>query len=173
MKILKKAAAAIGLVGALALVGACGTEDATTPTSSHHSSSPHSSSAHPSHSSAPAPEGDGTPSTTPHTNPPHTNPPQTAPSHSPAARDDDPGGKPCTDQSGAPGHYVWDQSGNQWICEITGDAPRAGGHAPASQTPAARDNGGDPGGSPCTNQSGAHGTYIWSDSTNQWVCKIS
>ena len=31
---------------------------------------------------------------------------------------------------------------------------------------------GDPGGSPCTDQNGAKGTYIWSPSTNQWVCKI-
>lgn len=39
-------------------------------------------------------------------------------------RDDDPGGSPCTDQSGAPGHYIWSDSSNQWVCEITGDAPR-------------------------------------------------
>ncbi|WP_448222269.1 hypothetical protein [Gordonia iterans] len=39
--------------------------------------------------------------------------------------DDDPGGHPCTDQSGAPGHLVPEtRTGGQWICEITGDAPR-------------------------------------------------
>jgi hypothetical protein len=36
----------------------------------------------------------------------------------------DPGGKPCTDQSGAPGHYVPNDDSTGWICQITGDAPR-------------------------------------------------
>lgn len=38
-------------------------------------------------------------------------------------------GAPCTDQSGAPGYYIWenpDKSAyhNNLICNITGDAPR-------------------------------------------------
>lgn len=38
-------------------------------------------------------------------------------------RDDDPGGQPCTDQNGAPGHYIATDEGS-FVCEITGDAPR-------------------------------------------------
>lgn len=38
-------------------------------------------------------------------------------------RDDDPGGHPCTDQSGAPGHYIPTDEGS-FVCEITGDAPQ-------------------------------------------------
>ncbi|NDK88202.1 hypothetical protein GYA93_01185 [Gordonia desulfuricans] len=82
------------------------------------------------------------------------------------ARDDDPGGHACTDQSGAPGKYVWDNTGNQWICEITGDAPRV---TTTTKSPVRDD---DPGGHACTDQSGATGTYIWAESTQQWVCQI-
>ncbi|MCS5479596.1 hypothetical protein NYP18_07985 [Corynebacterium sp. YIM 101645] len=38
--------------------------------------------------------------------------------------DGDPGGHPCTDQSGAPGHYIYSDSSSIWVCEITGDAPQ-------------------------------------------------
>lgn len=109
--------------------------------------------------------------TTPHHTTPHSaTPPRTSP------RDDDPAGHSCTDQNGAPGTYIWSDSSNQWVCQITGDAPRANpGGVTTSQRPASprsAGNGGDPGGSPCTNQDGAHGTYIWAESTNQWVCQI-
>jgi hypothetical protein len=49
--------------------------------------------------------------------------PTTAPGNG-GTQDGDPGGKPCNDQSGAPGHYIPDESGSGWICEITGNAPR-------------------------------------------------
>jgi len=92
---------------------ACSSSDKdSTPTSSSSSSatsSPATSSASTTHQ-APAPV------TTTHNNP--------APQTTTPVRDDDPGGKPCTDQSGAPGHYIWSDSSNQWVCEITGDAPR-------------------------------------------------
>lgn len=68
---------------------------------------------------------------------PKETPKETAPAEEPAAttpaeqakptpqpqQDDDPGGHPCTDQSGAPGHLIPSSTGG-WVCEITGDAPQ-------------------------------------------------
>ena len=68
----------------------------------------------------PRQEGHGTPPAAPQGHGNRTVAPSEGEKH-----DDDPGGHACTDQSGAPGHYVEDETGSGWICEITGDAPRS------------------------------------------------
>ncbi len=49
-------------------------------------------------------------------------------------------GAPCTNQDGAPGYYIWanpDKSAyhNNLVCNITGDAPRAGRKPPPDPNP--------------------------------------
>lgn len=52
-------------------------------------------------------------------------------------------------------------------------APRPGGSSPQIAPSACPNHDDDPAGSPCTDQSGAQGTYTWSDDSNQWVCQIT
>ncbi|QKT06893.1 hypothetical protein HUN08_06590 [Gordonia sp. X0973] len=35
-----------------------------------------------------------------------------------APQSGDPGGKPCQNQDGARGHYMWSNTGNYWYCNI-------------------------------------------------------
>ncbi|QKT06894.1 hypothetical protein HUN08_06595 [Gordonia sp. X0973] len=151
--------AVVPMAAAVLVLGACGTSGNDSPTSSSAPpSTPSSVPTSPAEAPVPAPVAPGNP----------------APAPKPQGRDDDPGGKPCTNQSGAPGHYIWSDSSNMWVCEITGDAPQqppAPAPKPQPQQPQGRDD--DPGGKPCTDQSGAPGHYIWSDSSNMWVCEIT
>lgn len=113
-------------------------EESAPTTSSHHATTTTShhatSSAAPSSTSEPrAPQSHAPES---HSQPAHPVEPQheqrggqsSAPSTTPAREieDDDPNGKPCEDQSGAPGHYIpAGQDGSDgWVCEITENAPR-------------------------------------------------
>ncbi len=110
------------------------------------------------------------------TSPADATSPEEAPASSPAAtqphrtspqqpvRDDDPGGHPCTDQNGAPGHLI-PGSGGGWVCNITGDAPKA-------DVDRHKGKDDDPGGHPCTDQSGAPGHLIPA-SGGGWVCEIT
>lgn len=88
-------------------------------------------------------------------------------------QDDDPGGHPCTDQSGAPGHLIAANGGvgPGWVCEITGDAPQA--DTQRHQQSHGQDD--DPGGHPCTDQSGAPGHLIPDNGGvgPGWICEIT
>lgn len=154
-----KSALIAGMFSIALFASACGSDEASSPASSSSkatSSSAQSTSAQPSEQSTePADE----------TTPSATHPASKAKGKKATPQpeqDDDPGGHPCTDQSGAPGHLT--SSGSGWVCEITGDAPRAD-----KQRHASHDD--DPGGHPCTDQSGAPGHLISSDSG--WVCEIT
>ena len=111
----KKSAIIAGAFSLMLVVGACGSTDSdssTTHSSSHPAS--HSTSAAPSEVTSTVTE-EETPAATPAPVEPKAQPQP--------EQDDDPGGHPCTDQSGAPGHLI-PGSGGGWVCEITGDAPR-------------------------------------------------
>ncbi|MGB3302544.1 MAG: hypothetical protein WBA98_07625 [Gordonia sp. (in: high G+C Gram-positive bacteria)] len=154
---------AAGLFAMALLVGACGSGDSDTTTSSASSPTTAASATTTTMSSTPA-------VTTPQNPKPEASnvAPVPAPHHTtPKAQpeqDDDPGGHPCTDQSGAPGYLIPGSSGG-WVCNITGDAPQA-----TTQSHATHDD--DPGGHPCTDQSGAPG-YLIPGSSGGWVCNIT
>lgn len=149
------AVAALGF-GAVLALGACGTDTASTTTTSDTSTSVATTSSVAASSVAPAATTTSETSISPHNLVPRTQ-----------VRDDDPGGKPCTDQSGAKGHYIWADSSNQWVCQITQNAPRPAPAPTHHQAPANK------AGQPCTDQSGMKGHYIWSPSSKIWVCQIS
>jgi hypothetical protein len=155
----------------LLLVSACGDSQTTERPSS--SSSSDVTTPHQSQEPAPGSPGRANPGTEP--GPADVNQGPNPPGEAPgSSHDDDPGGHPCTDQSGAPGTYIFSDSSNQWVCQITGDAPRPPQQSqPQSQSRPQETHDDDPGGHPCTDQSGAPGTYIFSDSSNQWVCQIT
>ncbi len=148
-------------VGVLMFVSACSSSDSTTPTSSSSTTTTVTTTSVASAPVVPPPAAPATPTA----NAPANTQTQGV---APTGRSDDPGGSPCTDQNGAPGHYIYSDSSQQWVCEVTGDAPQANTQAP--QQPRSD---GDPGGTPCEDQSGMKGRYIWSDSSNMWVCQIS
>ncbi|WP_155826876.1 hypothetical protein [Jongsikchunia kroppenstedtii] len=145
MNVSRRIAAGAFALALMAFGAACSSSDSdSTPSSSSATSSSAVSSAETTSTTQNAP--------TTHNNPaPHTT---TQPANKL--------GQPCTDQSGAPGHYIAASDG-QLVCEITGDAPQV------TTTTPVRDD--DPGGKPCTDQSGAPGHYIWAD--GQWICQIT
>lgn len=154
---MKAIAAASITASAILLTAGCGSENDAPPVrSTHPSPAPPASPQPANQGSQPAPTAPGPIGKTPA-------------GEAPAGqqRDDDPGGAPCSDQSGAPGTYIWSDDSDQWVCQISGDAP------PQSTAPQQGEHDDDPGGHPCTDQSGEPGTYIWSDDTSQWVCQIS
>lgn len=110
-----KSVLAAGLFSLALAVSACGSSDEDTTNASSVASTHHSASA------SITPEDETTPENGDQTTPQRQ---ATKPPLQPE-QDDDPGGHPCIDQSGAPGHLVPETTtGGQWICEITGDAPR-------------------------------------------------
>jgi len=116
MKLVKRVAIAAPVFTCLLVVSACG---GSGPTDDPTSSSPPNVSV-PARSSAPA---QGTPGNAAPSVDQSSKAPGVTPGPDEAIHDDDPGGHPCTDQSGAPGKYTFDDSSNIWVCEITGDAP--------------------------------------------------
>lgn len=140
---MRKRSRILALAFALPLtLAACSGGDEEAPaTSTSHTSTSHTTTSHTTSSSAPASHSEEHhgeehhESTAPQhqepapqhgqhqQQPPASTAPQ-APAGGGTGHDDDPGGHPCTDDNGAPGHYIRDANDTQWICEITGDAPR-------------------------------------------------
>ncbi len=149
---MKKSALVAGAFSLMLVLGACGSSDSDDkPAESSHPSSHHSASVT-----------TETETETPQT-PAATKTPVEPRATPQPEQDDNPGGHPCTDQSGAPGHLIPTDDGH-WVCEITGDAPQIADRH--------QDHDDDPGGHPCTDQSGAPGHLI-ATTDGHWVCEIT